>query len=432
MQERSDSNLRNKIIGLDEKFSVKSYYPQFKDKIRALEESKKYLEEKSAALLNILEDLQEERNKVEASQIKLKSYFDNSPGGIIILNNKFEIFEANKTFLNQVEFQVPVNGRSFIEFVTNDYVNLYNSFCENLLRDRRANCQISLQNNGKYTYVFIEAIMINDDEVMFLSKDITKDLRLQREKENLFQELQVKNKELESIVYVASHDLRTPLVNIMGFSQRLKSLLGKIFEKHDDINNTNVNASVEEDYSKILHFLDTIYNNGTRMDSLISGLLKISRAGRSLIELSQVNVSLQVEKILISYYQKKVISDNNVILKELPDCYCDPNQLYDLFNNLIDNAIRFSRKENIHIEIGGDSTADFTHYYIKDNGIGIPEENIEKIWEIFYQVEHHSAPGQGIGLTLCKRIVDKHNGKIWAESTVNKGSTFHVQFPNKL
>jgi len=233
------------------------------------------------------------------------------------------------------------------------------------------------------------------------------------------------------ITYLASHDLRSPLVNIQGFSQRLLKqtdlLKGIISKSLLDTETTNmVEKITNEDISKTLNF---IFSNVTKMDILISGLLQISRTGQIKLTITKIDMDKLFKTIISSLnFQINNIAAK-VIIEDLLDCYGDENQLNQLFSNIIGNALKY-RDKNRELVITISSHVQFNKvvYVIKDTGIGIAPRHIEKIWDVFYRVDSASPEaGEGIGLSLAKRITDKHRGKIWTESKEGEGSIFYVE-----
>ncbi len=243
--------------------------------------------------------------------------------------------------------------------------------------------------------------------------------------------ISAKKVELENYLFIASHDLRSPMVNIQGFSQRLQKQTDKIKTilegcmLEEEIRK-NLIEITNEGLPKTINF---ILSNTNKMDSLINGLLQISRTGR---------IKMVIQKINMNHLCKNILANNNfqiseisakVIVDDLPDCYGDENQLNQLFSNIIGNALKYrDNTKQLVINISGHMQYSKVTYRIKDNGIGIPQKYLEKIWDIFFRVDSNSSEaGEGIGLSLAKRITDKHNGKIWVESEEGEGSTFYVE-----
>ncbi|MEI6436225.1 MAG: PAS domain-containing sensor histidine kinase, partial [Bacteroidota bacterium] len=245
--------------------------------------------------------------------------------------------------------------------------------------------------------------------------------------------ISAKNKELENYLYVASHDLRSPLVNIQGFSQRLQKQSDtiKTMLTGCQVENSimeNINKITNDDMPRTLNF---ILSNVAKMDTLLNGLLQISRTGRIKMTIRRIDMNQLFKTIIASHNFQITESSAKVIVKDLPDCYGDENQLNQLFSNIIGNALRYRDKNRkLIIEIGGVSHYHKVIYSIKDSGIGIASRHLEKIWDVFFRVDSQGAEaGEGLGLSIAIRIADKHKGKIFAESEEGKGSSFFVELP---
>lgn len=261
---------------------------------------------------------------------------------------------------------------------------------------------------------------------------IVSDITLIRESQEL---LDAKNKELESYIYAASHDLRSPLVNIQGFSKRLE-------KQSEQISDLLANCSVEfeqkseiekitnEAVPKALNFIQT---NVQKMDVLINGLLQISRTGRIKLYLQEVNTFNLISKIVNSFNYQLAEIGAKVKLERLSPCYGDENQLNQVFSNLIGNAIKYrDTNRELQITISSQLVKTKVIYKIQDNGVGISPENLDKIWAVFFRVDSSEVDaGEGIGLSLVKRIVEKHKGKVWVESTFGVGTSFFVELQTK-
>jgi light-regulated signal transduction histidine kinase (bacteriophytochrome) len=263
--------------------------------------------------------------------------------------------------------------------------------------------------------------------------DITARKMGEKERENLLKELERKNKELESIVYVASHDLRSPLINIQGFSQRLENSM-KDLERN--LNCMKISPEISQEIfplieERIPSALKFIQASGNKMDGLIKGLLKLSRAGRTSLQFKKIDMNNLLENILFSMAFQIEKSGAVIEVEILPFCYGDINQINQVFSNLIDNAIKYKHSERKPVvKINGFMEKDRIIYTVSDNGIGISSDYKDKIWDLFYRLSHDKTiPGEGIGLTLAKRIVERHNGKIWFEGEDGKGSRFYVELP---
>jgi len=266
------------------------------------------------------------------------------------------------------------------------------------------------------------------NQFITISTDVTEIKEMQ-------ETLASKNRELENYLYVASHDLRSPLVNIQGFTQRLKKQTDEVHQLlKDNINDKSTSKKLEQIFKQnIPSTLDFIFNNVKKMDDLIKGLLVISRTGRTEMSNEHVDMNDLLKQILESINFQ--ISDQNIgaEIDLLPSCYGDYNLLNRLFTNLIDNAIKYKDpKRPLTIKVYGKADNHFSIYTVEDNGIGIAKRHLEKIWDVFYRIDPmNSKKGEGLGLSIVKTIIDKHKGKINVKSEEGKGTIFEIKIPNQ-
>jgi signal transduction histidine kinase/PAS domain-containing protein len=261
--------------------------------------------------------------------------------------------------------------------------------------------------------------------------------RAETEREHLNVELMNKNKELEQIVYVASHDLRSPLVNIQGFSNELKRSLEEMDSTMQSIGvfKTDVSLGDKRRLISILktdipEFLQYIFKSISKMDSLLSGLLKLSRLGRAALNIEQVDMSKLISNVVGSFEFRIKETDITVKIDELPSCRGDEVQINQVFSNLLDNALKFIDNSSAGvIRISGRKKNGQAIFCVEDNGIGISEEFQDVIFEIFYKLDGDASTGEGLGLTIVRKILDRQSGKIWLESEPGKGSQFFVSLP---
>ncbi len=222
------------------------------------------------------------------------------------------------------------------------------------------------------------------------------------------------NKELESFSYSVSHDLKAPLRAIHGFS---RILISDYYDKLDD---------------QAKEYLNIISRNIDTMRHLIDDLLNFSRISR--IELNKVFLDV---KVLINEVCKELIDSEkkrNVefVLKEINNFKGDKSMIKRVFINLISNALKFTKnKKKSIIEISSKKDMNNIIYSIKDNGAGFDMKYYDKLFGVFQRLHGvKEFEGTGIGLALVKRIIEKHGGKVWAESKINKGASFYFQIPN--
>lgn len=230
----------------------------------------------------------------------------------------------------------------------------------------------------------------------------------------LVEELERSNKELEQFAYVASHDLQEPLRMVSSYTQLLAN---RYKDKLDGDANDFINFAVD---------------GASRMQRLINDLLEFSRIQTRGNNFHEADTSLILAEALINLRQK--IEESNAIItnENLPVIICDQYQIVRLFQNLIDNAIKFRGNAAPLIHITSETVDSGWKFSINDNGIGIDPKHKEKIFEIFQRLHAtQKYPGTGIGLAICKRIVERHGGTIWVESQLGKGTSIYFTILKK-
>jgi signal transduction histidine kinase len=254
----------------------------------------------------------------------------------------------------------------------------------------------------------------------------------ERQRDRLMVELQLKNKELEGIVYVASHDLRSPLVNIQGFSRKL----GKSCTQLDqliapcDMGNEErqqLDRILREAIPKSLGF---ITSSVEKMDGLLKGLLRLSRLGRAALCFETLDMTSIMEKIVSSMAYQIDTLGARIELGELGPCMADAGQVIQVFSNLLDNALKYHSPDRpLVVRIYSEEFDEGIRYCVEDNGIGIPRDQQDVIWEIFHRLNPDDSQGEGLGLTMARRIVARLGGSIWVEPAPEAGSCFYVVLP---
>ena len=255
----------------------------------------------------------------------------------------------------------------------------------------------------------------------------------EKAREALLEELKQKNKELETLVYVASHDLRSPLVNIQGFSQRLGKALDEFKRTLQDA------TSLAEVRAHLLPLLQErmpaalgyIRASGAKMDAIINGLLRLSRAGRMVLRAEPLDMDQLLQSAAASMAFQFQSAEADLQVAELPSCLADPVQVAQVFSNLLDNAIKYRDPGRpLRVRVEGRLEGRMAHYTVEDNGLGIPEAQQERIWDIFQRLDPTGpTPGEGLGLTLVRRMVERNGGRIWVASPPGSGCRFHVELP---
>ncbi|MFX0020006.1 MAG: ATP-binding protein [Promethearchaeota archaeon] len=249
--------------------------------------------------------------------------------------------------------------------------------------------------------------------VSFLSKRIS---RREIEFNEIMEDLRRSNEDLQQFAYVASHDLQEPLRAIVSFSQLLEN-------KYQD--------KIDTDAKEFIHF---ITDGAKKMNTLIKDLLSYSRITTHAQPPKLTNLENILQDALFNLHESIKESGAVITYDEMPILKIDKTQFIQLFQNLLSNAIKFRRKEPPRIHIGLKKINSGWLFSVKDNGIGIQLEYFKKLFNIFYRLHtKEEYPGTGIGLPICKKIVQRYGGKIWVESEFGKGSTFFFTiFPEKI
>lgn len=246
-------------------------------------------------------------------------------------------------------------------------------------------------------------------------------------------ELARKNDEMEAMIYSASHDLRSPLVNIQGFSQRLEKGMADIAAR---LAQADVPPEVPAALHKLLRermptALSFIKTSSLKMDSLINGLLRLSRAGRAQLTIQPLDMDAMLMEITQTLAIQIQQAGASVVIDPLPPCLADAPQLNQVFTNLLDNAIKYRDPARpLELRVSGELIGKSVRYIVADNGPGIGEEFQGKVWELFHRLDPAGPiAGEGLGLTLVRRIVDRLRGQIRLESNLGEGSRFIIELP---
>ena len=239
--------------------------------------------------------------------------------------------------------------------------------------------------------------------------DISAQMRVEKQ-------LRKRNEEMKNFVHVVSHDLKTPIIGIQGFtarlSQHLKDKLGQ----------------------KGTTYLAQIEASACRMERLVADLLALSKLGQVACDFHHVSSSEIVRNVTSAL--KPRLKEKGIRLHVgdgLPMIYCDPERVHQVFENLVVNAIKYlGAITEPTIEIGFVDTGPAYQFHVKDNGVGIDPANHRKIFEMFERLKDaEDAEGTGLGLAIVEKIVEDHGGKVWLESSQGEGATFYFTIPKK-
>lgn len=342
----------------------------------------------------------------------------------------YQLFEFEEESLPAISYDF------YIELVSAEDIVSFEDALQNAIRTRSGfeqEYQVKTR-TGINKIVSTKAKVVSDAagnplKVVGITRDVTILRNFERDRERSIRELNRSNKELEEFAYIASHDLQEPIRKISTFGERLKN-------KFSDALGTDGSL-----------YLERIMASAENMRMLIDNLLEFSRTTRSSHAFEWINLQDVIANVKTDLELK--IEETNasiIVITALPRLEAVASEMKQLFNNLLSNAIKFrkpaiapvikittskitkSEKEQHHLPVD----KEFFKIQVSDNGIGFEEEYADRIFQIFQRLHGKSEyPGSGIGLSICKKIVDNHNGIMYAESIPGSGATFVVILPEK-
>lgn len=337
---------------------------------------------------------------------------------------------------NRQEVEDQVSLEFYLRHVQEEYSQAFYDVIQNALKEKSdfSYEYVVKTNSGTLKNISTRGKLVKDEagrvvKMLCINRDITPLRSFEKEQERNIRELNRSNRDLEEFAYIASHDLQEPLRKISMFTERLKAKYEQGLDKEGEL------------------FIDRILASAANMRMLIDNLLDFSRANRRSHTYEQVDIKSVLDGVISELELK--IEETKALIRfsgDFPTIQAVTSEMTQLFSNIISNAIKF-RKHDTVAEIDVQSSKlnksekqafgfpldqTFHKISVRDNGIGFEAEYSEKIFQIFQRLNGKSEyPGSGIGLAICKKIVEKHNGMIFAKSEPDHGATFTVILPDK-
>ncbi len=426
ISEKGDYSVRATKLGEDELGLLTDAFNNMLSQIQQqnykLNEFNKSLEQK---VIERTIDLEFVNKELIESEAQIQSVFNSAPDAVIVIDSDSNVVRWNA----QAEI---IFGWKADEIIGNP---LQNFIIPEKYRERHLNGMkhffktgegpvlnktIELEALNKSGAEFACALSIAPTQLkgkyLFIAfaRDITKSKKAESELKQKSLELSRSNADLEQFAYVASHDLQEPLRTITSYVQ----LLGKRYkDKLDQDANDFINFAID---------------GSNRMRNLINSLLEYSRVNR-IKPFEHIDMNDLLKDVLQNLANSIKESNANIVADDLPTVYGDLVLIDQLFQNLIGNAIKYKGEKSPEIHVSWKRENGDYLFSIKDNGIGIPKEYSDKIFVIFQRLHGKDKyQGTGIGLAICKKIVERHGGKIWVESEPGKGSTFYFTIKANL
>lgn len=367
-----------------------------------------------AGIFGTFQDISDRVNserKIRDAKVFQDLILENIPDFVFVKDEKFKLILGNKAFLNVYpeDMQDKIIGYTTVEeypeeeaaaFLMKDVEAFEKGYSDSIEK-------IQFPDGGTRS-LFTKKIRFENQEgaafILGLSTNVT-------EREQLIERLVLSNEELERFAFVCSHDLQEPLRMIRSFSDKLEAHL-------------DTNLSLDEKGKKYLHF---VTDGAKRSQDLIEDILSYSSINGDTKSQEKLDLASLIESIKKSMSNGSDSFNAEITHEELPVISGNKTQIYQLFQNLINNGIKYqTKKATPEIFIGAEDFGKYWKFSVRDNGMGIDPKNHRKIFEIFKRLHGRSQfVGTGIGLSICKKIVERHGGEIWVESEKGAGSTFY-------
>jgi PAS domain S-box-containing protein len=275
------------------------------------------------------------------------------------------------------------------------------------------------------------------DYVNVYGLDITERKRAEEQLQRYAAELEQRNEEVKRFAYIISHDLRAPLTNLKGFSEELYYALEVIGSAMDtalphleEKQQQAVATALQEDVPEALGFIES---SVTRMDHFINAVLKLSRLGRRELRLEPIDMGALVQATLQTLAHQIEERQVSVTVGPLPEVVADRTSMEQIMGNLLTNAVMYLDPDRPgEIEVAAECDHDETTFHVRDNGRGIAEEDMPKVFAPFRRAGKQDVPGEGMGLAYVQTLVRRHGGRIWFESEPGVGTTFTFTVSNHL
>jgi PAS domain S-box-containing protein len=382
-------------------------------------------------------DLLTQAGRLRESEEAMRMIFDSTYDALVLLDGTGRIVDVNKTFekLFGIEHQKAQNLTiADISDESSPFSTLPGLY-EDILKGQAQLLEwkaMRISNNQAFdAEIFLRLITMQGKQMVLANiRDITDRKASERHLLELTSDLSAKNEELESIISITSHDLKSPVVNIMGFSGELSRSLGTLKEKLSNnpssCGNTDIAAVLE---NEIPEEVDFIQRSTRSIGQMLESLSKVVHTVLMEIRPAKADVN-KIVSLIVSGLEEQIEKSNiELTVEPLPPCMADPDLLREILFNLIENAIIYlvpGRPGKIAVR--GSIKNQYAIYSVQDNGRGIAISHQHNIFKLFHRL-NISEKGEGIGLTISKRLVERQAGNMWVESEPGKGSTFYVAMP---
>jgi PAS domain S-box-containing protein len=375
----------------------------------------KRVEERTAQLL------QANRNLAESEE-RLRLFIENAPSAIAMFDRDMCYLSTSNRWLSDYQLEDrAILGRSHYE-VFPEIRESWKVIHRHCLAGNIERCEEDCfwRADGSIQWLRWEIYPWRDPQgkiggIIIFTEEITERKQAQEKLKAAIVDLERSNQELEQFAYVASHDLREPLRKIKSYTELLAQ---RYSDRFDD---------------RAQKYMDYITDGATRMQGLIQDLLIYSRVGRGELTLAPTDLNAVVCRTLKDLSHAIEETQAELAISSLPTVAVNAIQIGQLFQNLIANALKFRGDRTPKIEIKATCGDGHWMFSVRDNGIGMDPEYSDRIFIIFQRLHSQQEyPGTGIGLAICKKIVERHGGRIWVESKLGEGTSFYFTIPTRV
>ncbi|MFT6101737.1 MAG: PAS domain S-box-containing protein [Granulosicoccus sp.] len=417
------------ITQYDDKGEMIGHHCLLKD-ISARKENEKQQEDLIQALARTNSSLVDSQEKILIGEANLQAVlkfqaviFDNVPDMLFVKDSEFRIVQANQAFLNVYpeDMRDDVIGKTSLEEYDDDEREAFLMFDRVAFDKGFSQTEETIRfPDGRRRTLLTKKVRFKDDLgnvfILGVASDISERKQYQLEREKLIGELAESNEGLEHFAFVCSHDLQEPLRVIRSFSELLQKHIGDSLEGDD----------------KAQLYFKFIVDGAARAQVLIADILAYSRVDNDTQVLESVD-SRQLVEAVKQNFQIGVDGDlRKVSCDVLPEVVGNKTQLYQLLQNLINNGLKYqSADKTPEVHVSAVSIGDgYWQFSVQDNGIGIDTRYQKQIFEVFKRLHGQSEyAGTGVGLAICKKVVERHGGRLWVESEKGQGAMFHFTLP---